>query len=422
MYDIAVTILSNLFRTLVIKRFMKVFFETENISAFKEYSVYAAFFVLTAAGHLLLHNPLLNIVFNVAGLYMITLIYRSTHRLKILTVFLIYIINMVCDVICVFLLKDYTLGEEYSNVSAFITVLLILLCELLIEQILGKSRRKEPDMAQWKILAIVPAISVVILCAVVMKQGDRRLFTAIESVGILLINLAMFYLFGELKKSYLLEKENIVFRQQTLAYAKQLDIQVESEKRIHALKHDMKHHFTELRILAQSGRCDAILAYVGQLMNFIKNPEEYVNSGNRDIDSIVNYLLGNIAEGGVKIETNVTIPDKLSVSSFDMSIILGNILENAGEALRKCEEKELKLNINYERGMLFIRCINSYVDSLKPAGDRLLSTKNNREPHGIGLENIKRTAQLYDGTVDIQYDDRHFQIIVLLYPPEELSE
>ncbi|MDO4305028.1 MAG: hypothetical protein Q4D94_14060, partial [Bacillota bacterium] len=226
MFDIFVSIVTNSFRLYVTKRFMELFFRKDEVNKNKELIVYFLFFGLTTVVHIMFQNPILNMLINLLGLYIITLVYESKHMIKVLVVALIYIINMVCDILSVFLLGNYNIGGSYEITAAFVTVLLILLCELIIERILHRDQINVVDIKHWKILIIVPISSIIILCATVINPETNRIFTVIESVGILIINIVIFYLYGELKKYYFTLEENLFFKQRTEAYAAQLDILV----------------------------------------------------------------------------------------------------------------------------------------------------------------------------------------------------
>lgn len=404
MYDIAVEMIGNLFRMYVNRRFMHVFFGKGEKK--KEVIVYLNFFVLTNCVQFLFYNPILNILSNIIGLFIITYIYHYSFKTKCLVVFLVYIISMVCDILSVYLLGNYVLGSGYNSLTAFITALLVLFCELLIEKIVKKRKTEDLEVVHGNILILVPISSIVVLYMIVMNGGSQRYYALIESMGILLINIIIFYLYEELRKVYMIERENYVFRQQTQAYAKQLDILVESDRRIHSLKHDIKHHFTQIGSLASQERYKDILAYVNNMAEFTKNPNEFVNSGNRDIDSILNYMLYTASMEGAEINVNVTVPMEMPVKNFDLNVILGNLLDNAIEALKNTEEKKLILDINFEKRNLFIHCKNTYSDA------RMASQK---EHYGIGMENIKKIAAQYDGIVDTMVDGKYYVVTVLLY-------
>ena len=93
------------------------------------------------------------------------------------------------------------------------------------------------------------------------------------------------------------------------------------------MRHDMKHHMNELKILAAKGEISAIEEYIDDMREFINNPYEIVSSGNLEIDSVMNYMLYRAEEEGCNVNVKVQLPESVR-HSFDINVILGNLLEN----------------------------------------------------------------------------------------------
>ena len=74
-----------------------------------------------------------------------------------------------------------------------------------------------------------------------------------------------------------------MLKNQVKIYANQLDVIFHSEEKVKALRHDMKHHMNELKLMA--GKYDAveIQDYIDHMEYFLHNPREIVSSGNVDV-------------------------------------------------------------------------------------------------------------------------------------------
>ena len=95
-------------------------------------------------------------------------------------------------------------------------------------------------------------------------------------------------------------------------------------------------------------------------------------------------------------------PD-LSVREYDIAVILGNALDNAIEACEKAKgEPFIELSSERRRDMLMLGVRNSFAGTLRanPVSGLLLSDKRDASEHGIGLSNIKMTAEKYHGAMD----------------------
>lgn len=61
----------------------------------------------------------------------------------------------------------------------------------------------------------------------------------------------------------------------------------------------------------------------------------YSTSGNTIIDGLVNYKLQSVASENIKVETEIVVPEQLNIDIADLVTLLGNLLDNALEALKK---------------------------------------------------------------------------------------
>lgn len=411
-----ITVLStNLFRTFILKRFMSIFFEINIEEKGKERICYFVFFSLTVLVHSFFHFPVLNIITNLLLIYFITRLYVGVEKKKVLVTLLIYGINMFCDIIAVYSFGNYMVDEEANGMTVYITTFLILICEFVVERFLVKNKSKDFIPFHGNILIAIPAISIMILLILVMNNLNSRMILISVSVGILLINLLIFYLYGVLVDAYLKLEERALFERQIASYANQLNIMTQTEEKVRTLKHDMKHHLNELMILARHQNDDKVMDYICDMQAYLENPHEYISSGNQEVDSLMNYMLNRAKTVLNHVNYEINIPKELAIRSFDLNVIVGNLLENAIESAEQSKERWLELFLNYERGMLFIRVRNSYDNAIKRKGEIYITTKKEKRIHGIGLQNVKNVVDTYKGDMQISDKDNIFDVKIILY-------
>lgn len=414
MFGMISDISTNLFRTFIIYKFLNTFFpEKKEIKGLK--ITYMLFFSVTMGMHFAFRSPWVNVGCNLVMLYLLTWFYAGDQKKKILVTLLVYGINFICDVLAVFVLSDYKVGEAYSQIAPYVTVFLIGICEYIIERFIIKKRRKNTTPPYWNILMLIPVISIVILHSMVVFSLNNQTIMITVGSGILIINLIIFFLYDALVETYERLQDNIVFERQIASYSHQLDVMMRTEEKITLLRHDMKHHLNELYRMAEHNRGREITEYIDHMQVFIENKEEHCRSGNKEMDSLLNFLLNKAQEVLGKVSYEINIPKELEIKTFDWNVILGNLLENAIYASQNTEDKYLAVEINYDRGMLFIRIQNSYAGKIEKEEESFLSTKTDRENHGIGLRSVKRVVDTYQGMMKIEHDNNMFEVRVTLY-------
>lgn len=203
-------------------------------------------------------------------------------------------------------------------------------------------------------------------------------------------------------------------RQQLQLYKKQMDIMQQTERKVRGLRHDMKHHAQELSCLAKEERYEDILTYLQVMGGFMENPNEYVVSGNKELDAICNFLLEKAANEGIEVEARSEIPEGISVPVFELNSILGNLLENATEAAVRSKKKKLQMEMYVKKGLLYIAITNSYDGVLLQKGKKFVSRKE-EENHGFGLKNVQEILKENRGIMKIRSDKEMFRVDVMLY-------
>ena len=112
---------------------------------------------------------------NLLLIYLITQIYEGKQKKKILVTFLIYGINMICDIIAVYSCNDYMIGKNQNEMTVYITVFLIAVCEFFIEKFLVKNRKADFIPPYLSILIAIPIISIVLLLIMIMNNLNHRI-------------------------------------------------------------------------------------------------------------------------------------------------------------------------------------------------------------------------------------------------------
>ena len=84
MFALITTLSTNLLRTYIIYRFMRLFFWTDIEEKKKERACYVLFFVLTAVVHLIFCSPGMSVITNIVLIFLITVCYEGVYNCTII--------------------------------------------------------------------------------------------------------------------------------------------------------------------------------------------------------------------------------------------------------------------------------------------------------------------------------------------------
>lgn len=351
---------------------------------------------------------------NCIGIMGLTCFYQELWKKRLWVSLVLFSLDLANSLIVFFIFGDIAKFQQPA-----IQALLMLICTTIISRISYSSEAKEIafDRKQTLLLLVIPAMSVIVL-SVLMLGEPSKMFAILISGYMLMINISVFYLYNILIENYIHLRDNDRYKQQTYAYQNQLEVIMESRNRVRALRHDMKNHILALQVLVQRKELEETSKYLDSMKNFMTNPEEYVKTGNDAVDSLLNYKIQKANEFLNVVETKISIPEQLRLRSFDLNVLLGNLLDNAIDASMQTEDKKLKITIKLDKGILFINICNSCQRIADGKSDFLETTKEDKVNHGIGLKNVRRIVKKYHGDIAFLYENASMETDVMMYVNE----
>ena len=197
---------------------------------------------------------------------------------------------------------------------------------------------------------------------------------------------------------------------------------------IRSVKHDMKNHMAVLQNLIQkkySGEDEEIQQYFEGMYQSVEQLDNRVHTGNAVSDAVVESKFRYAAKRvkGIRLDAKgFMLSDAVTIKAYDMGIILNNGLDNAIEACIRMREKQpeaeayITIRSFKAKNMYFIEIENSFDGVALFHKDRGLpiSTKEDKEVHGIGLKNIRKCAVKYGGDMDCIVKGTRFILSVMV--------
>ena len=189
----------------------------------------------------------------------------------------------------------------------------------------------------------------------------------------------------------------------------------ESISKKSTLKHDLRHHISTVKSILETGAKDQAIQYIQQFNQSEIMQEIPILCMNFTADSLIKYYMSIALNKGIDFRTKLNIPEDIDVNPIDLSVILGNGIENAINACDKIcngERKyiDLKTNIVGQHFIIIIK--NSFNGIIEKDGHAFLSSSH--DGRGIGITSIIAEAEKYQGNVDITYNLSEFEVNIIL--------
>lgn len=406
-----VYLICNLIRIYLIRQFIVLFFDDYSVSKRMELLVYGCFFAANSGLYLGFHTAWINLVSSLAGNTIVILLYTRRWKNLLFVSAMTAGLCAGCDVAATgLLLPAYRDGQRIDSLSFIVVDMIMMVCVVLMNRIF-EIRTQQGNLPSI-VLVFVPVCSVSIICYMTYTHRYLSSEYIIISTGVLLINFIVIYLYHMMLDYMYQKNENKMLHQRLHSYANQLDVILDSENRVKQLRHDMKHHLTEIRLLAKQKQDTEVEQYIDTMTEYIHNPKEFVRSNDTEIDSLLNYMLARAKEEGIDVSAEVQLPKSLTCS-FDINVILGNLLENAIDAALHSQEPKMSVAIKMKQGVLKIRIENSFDGVIQKQG-KFITTKADKENHGYGIQSVKEMVRRYHGEITFSVKES-FCVVVVLY-------
>ena len=136
-----VLLLTNLFEMYIMHRFMCVFFSKRKADLKTTIAVYFARFAIGSAIMICGTYPIVNIVFSLVSLFLITLCYEAVFSKRIVITIVIYMCMFLAETVVSLCMQNRNFGafHKIENISAMISIFIEIVLWL-ITLLLGKFR------------------------------------------------------------------------------------------------------------------------------------------------------------------------------------------------------------------------------------------------------------------------------------------
>ena len=183
------------------------------------------------------------------------------------------------------------------------------------------------------------------------------------------------------------------------------------------MNHDRKHDFSYLYDCFLRNDYESGIQYIETKNAFHEQQKQReVWTGHGGIDFLLNKAKQRAEALQAKIYLEIDLLE-LPMAEYDIFYVLGNLLDNAIEAIEKCDTGNRFINIKMmnKNNVFQLYIENSYKIEPQKKGKKFLSTKDNeKNEHGWGIENVREIVERYKGILDISYQNQRFQVDLVI--------
>ena len=285
--------------------------------------------------------------------------------------------------------KDYPAPENYGKWTRSLPVpwamtskILYLIGIMFLTHFFYRNRNERFSPSIW--LMLPPALTIIIL--LVLVKANIILYALPIAVFLLLIiDVTVFIL-----NQNLLSKEQRIEQLQDAERKQELE---DLYNKVCGIRHDLKNHFAAIDALIDEEPQKAHEYIKSLTQNQLQSVIRFVKTDNDSFNAIANAKIAVCEREGIKVQTRIKNNSLSRLTDDEIGIIFGNLFDNAIEAARQAEDKQINLDVTVKGEYLSIIMTNSVQGSVLADNKSLETTKKNKSLHGYGTKSINRIVK-----------------------------
>ena len=422
----------NLFESVVIIRFICKFLG-HDLKSIKGKCIFALgvlldFCCVTILNELIIYEGILGIAYIIVYFFFSMVFLEGSILKKLFVSFISPVVIISVNILVSSIIStvfDDKLEVIYSEHTAqrillivFVQIIIICVFDLILKYSIASLKKIE-----WRIILSVLCISFVSLAFIHIALINLHMnnyyvkLIMLSEFGIVVLNIVCFYMTYSLSKTNAEAEDLKMKRQQDeyrLSYAENIKNQYEETRR---MRHDMKQNVAVLSALCQEQKYDEAKHFADSVSDNLAKFDNVIDVHNDFINAILNSKQSTASEYGIKVICRST--NNISgIDDIDLCNLLGNMLDNAIEASKICENGYIEVSIDSDENKLLVIIANTILQSVLDFNEKLKSTKQDCERHGYGIKTIKSIANKYNGAATFYEENNMFYCQVVMYKPE----
>lgn len=341
--------------------------------------------------------------------------------------------------IVVLSIEGCIIGKGYLNLVIqkdlyrFVGVVIIQIVLFYLTRFMIKRTKKDSTYSlkwnEWFVLLIIPVISIFTMSFVsliIINIEDQlspmqHIFSILSILGILMTNSLVYVLYVNMQKDHAKQLEYIILQQAFKSQEKSVEETKILYQSVRSIRHDLKQHFQVALTMLHSGKINEAVDYMEKYNDTVLDGiSNKVFCDNDVVNYIINSKSKICSDRHIKIYIYIAneIPE---FSDLDLCVLLGNALDNAIEGVSGEGNNEIYLELRNVDNFFMISVKNTIINSVLEDNPNLISTKNEKEVHGLGILSMKEVVQKYNGSIEFYESDNKFCCDMLLDIPDNMQ-
>lgn len=239
--------------------------------------------------------------------------------------------------------------------------------------------------------------------------GMKTVYEKTINILFVLMSMGIMFCIGYfIYKIFALSYQQTQILKQLSAQHEGYETMLKSDDELRQFRHDYKNHMMVVTAFLNSGRSDEAADYLEKIKIRSGIAGRQFSTGNFVIDAILNNKNTQAEEYGIHIDFSGAVPES-GIENSDICTVASNLIDNAIESTKSFNgSRYIKIESTVRNGFLVFSVSNPVGKRVEIKNNRIKTSKSDTKNHGIGLNNVEKTAKLYSGRMLLSCDDEEF--------------
>ncbi len=309
----------------------------------------------------------------------------------------------------------------YRYIYVTLVNVMVVICLVLIYN-LFKNKLSIKSFKEVIISIIIPLVSVIIgvllfyVSSNSLLSNVSRTILGCVSIIILLFSFINFYLITNISKNYELKKQNIISEKEKEKYQIEISNNKQYIHDVTEIKHNLKNQVACIKMLIEKQKYEEAECLCEKIGDSFKSANQNYDTGNVYFDALLNYINAKANSNNITLTLNCN--NNLDfIDGEDLTILIGNLVDNAIEALKSEPVRTLRIDTAQKGHYVIINVQNNISKSVLDSNPTLLTSKNDKLNHGFGIETVRKIVEKYNGFIDFYEENNNFFVNMMFELP-----
>ncbi len=345
---------------------------------------------------------------------------RAIVSACIFEVVFVLLSSMLYFAIGFFIKNTDQLLQGSSNVIRYVYIIMHKIALFVVLKFILMAFKSRSKMElKHGIIALIFSLTTILGLGATMHMSfnaeKTQLQAMVIAIAFTLCNVILYLLIYQVQKHQQKEYELRLLNEKvasTEARHKEITVIWEQARK---LQHDMRLHLGIINEYLEKNEVERSKEYINELLPKIQGQRAFTFAENPILEYLINSRLSNLAD--TEIVISGSIGDLSDIKDSDLLCLLGNVLDNACEAvekIRKPKSKRIELLFLRQNSNRIIICKNTIEKPVLEENKELITTKHPKDEHGYGTKIVSKIVSDYGGMVDYFEEFNMFGVQIIL--------